>query len=93
MLRNPQDCEDALQEGLLLAFRNLQTILSLAVLHLVAQHCQECCPDACVENAMLTSVFSEEDLANGGDLTLEELSVDAGLALRRSAHDGKDCAF
>ena len=23
MLRNPQDCEDALQEGLLLAFRNL----------------------------------------------------------------------
>jgi len=81
MLRNPQDCEDALQEGLLLAFRNLKQFQGRSQfstwLHSI------------VRNAALTHVrrmqcrlqcSSEEDLANGGDLTLEELSVDAGLS-------------
>lgn len=81
LLRSPQDSEDAVQEGLLLAFRNLgqfqgrsrfstwlhSIVRNAARTHVRRMQCRLQCS-------------SVEDLANGGDLTLEELSVDTGLS-------------
>jgi RNA polymerase sigma-70 factor, ECF subfamily len=79
MLRNPQDCEDALQEGLLLAFRNLNQFQGRSKfstwLHSI------------VRNAALTHVrrmncrprCSWEELSDGGELTVERFTVDPRL--------------
>jgi RNA polymerase sigma-70 factor, ECF subfamily len=79
ILRNPEDSEDALQEGLLLAFRNLRQFQGRSKfsswLHTI------------VKNAARTHVrrmksrpqlCSEEEFANRSELTLAELSVDPG---------------
>jgi RNA polymerase sigma-70 factor (ECF subfamily) len=81
MLRNPQDSEDALQEGLLLAFKKLGQFQGrsnfVTWLHSI------------VRNAALTHVrrmkcrpqyASEEEFANGGESTWEDLSVDPSLS-------------
>lgn len=81
MLRNHEDSEDALQEGLLSAFRNLGQFQGRSKfsswLHSI------------VKNAARTHVrrmksrpqyVSEEEFANGGESILEEISVDPGLS-------------
>jgi len=81
MLRDPQDSEDALQDGLLLAFRNLKQFQGRSTfstwLHSI------------VRNAARTHVrrmkcrpqcTSEDELTNGAELTLEELSINPGLS-------------
>lgn len=81
LLRNPQDSEDAMQEGLLLAFSNLgqfqgrsrfSTWLHSIVRNAARTHVRR------MQRQLQCS--SEADLASGGELTLEELSVDAGLS-------------
>jgi len=80
MLRNPQDCEDALQEGLLLAFRNLNQFQGRSKfstwLHSI------------VRNAARTQVrrmncrpqCPSEELSDGGESTVERLTVDLRLS-------------
>jgi RNA polymerase sigma factor (sigma-70 family) len=79
LLRNPQDSEDALQEGLLSAFRNLKQFQGRSAfstwLHSI------------VRNSALTHVRrmkcrpqrpSEGDLVNEGEWTMDELYLDPG---------------
>jgi RNA polymerase sigma-70 factor (ECF subfamily) len=81
ILRNLEDSEDALQEGLLQAFRNLNQFQGRSAfstwLHSI------------VKNAARTHVrkmkcrpqcSSETELLDGSESTLEELSVDPGLS-------------
>jgi len=79
MLRHPEDCEDAMQEGLLLAFRNLRqfegrssfaTWLHSIVRNAARTHVRRMkCRPQCA---------SEDELTNGGELSLEELFVNPG---------------
>jgi RNA polymerase sigma factor (sigma-70 family) len=81
MLRNPQDCEDAVQDGLLLALRNLRQFEGRSSfstwLHTI------------VKNAALSHArrmnsrpqcSSEEEIFDGTDATPEENFVDPGLS-------------
>jgi len=78
MLRNEQDCEDALQEGLLLAYRKLSQFQGRSSfstwLHTIVRNAAM----AQVRRAKCRPQFaSEEEFANAGGPTFQEFSVDS----------------
>jgi RNA polymerase sigma-70 factor (ECF subfamily) len=92
MLRNPQDCEDALQEGLLLAFRNLNQFQGRSKfstwLHSIVRNAAR----THVRKTKCRPQCSWEEFSNGRESTVERLIVDPGpapdekCALRERSH-------
>jgi RNA polymerase sigma-70 factor, ECF subfamily len=80
MLRNPQDCEDALQEGLLLAVRNLNQFQGRSKfstwLHSIVRNAAR----TQVRKTKCRPQCSWEDLSDLGESTVERLTVDPRLS-------------
>jgi RNA polymerase sigma factor (sigma-70 family) len=80
MLRNPQDCEDTLQEGLLLAFRNLNQFQGRSKfstwLHSIVRNAAR----TQVRKTKCRPQCSWEELSDLGESTVERLTVDLSLS-------------
>lgn len=78
MLRNPADCEDALQEGLLLAFRNLRQFQGRSQfttwLHSIVRNAAR----THVRKMKCRPQCSWEEFSDGGESTVERLTADPG---------------